>query len=292
MWLDARMNEIMPYYNKLYESELLEFNPFYDADYTKSGTRTLDDDRVHDNSTIYNSQIADDGSVSNLQTTDMEKQNDLQTEREDNLQSRKSSDLDEDRTTNSTQTRTDNLQSQRTDNLQRVDRNEPVNDHWDYYNDTPQGGLSGITTNTYLTDVRHITDSGAGSVDTINDTGTQTTNDTGTQGITGQVIDSFEADNVETTNQTGTQTVSNTGTVTTQGTVSDVETHDLAHVHTGTDRNAGTATIDSTEEYAEHVVGKFPGSNYSKLLKDFRDTFLNIDMLIIRDLNDLFMTLW
>lgn len=31
--LEARMNEIMPYYNKLYESELLKFNPFYDIDY-------------------------------------------------------------------------------------------------------------------------------------------------------------------------------------------------------------------------------------------------------------------
>lgn len=27
--LDTRLNEIMPYYNKLYESELLEFNPLY-----------------------------------------------------------------------------------------------------------------------------------------------------------------------------------------------------------------------------------------------------------------------
>ena len=32
--LEARLNEIMPYYNKLYESELLKFNPFYDIDYT------------------------------------------------------------------------------------------------------------------------------------------------------------------------------------------------------------------------------------------------------------------
>lgn len=32
--LEDKMNEIMPYYNKLYESELLKFNPFYDIDYT------------------------------------------------------------------------------------------------------------------------------------------------------------------------------------------------------------------------------------------------------------------
>ena len=30
--LDTKLNEIMPFYNKLYESELLKFNPLYDVD--------------------------------------------------------------------------------------------------------------------------------------------------------------------------------------------------------------------------------------------------------------------
>ena len=33
--LQARLNEIMPYYNQLYRSETLEFNPLYDVDYTR-----------------------------------------------------------------------------------------------------------------------------------------------------------------------------------------------------------------------------------------------------------------
>ena len=37
LWLDARMNEIMPYYNKLYESELIKFNPIYATDLHKEG---------------------------------------------------------------------------------------------------------------------------------------------------------------------------------------------------------------------------------------------------------------
>lgn len=41
--LDQKMNEIMPYYNQLYKSELLEFNPFNDVNVTRSrkgsGTR-------------------------------------------------------------------------------------------------------------------------------------------------------------------------------------------------------------------------------------------------------------
>lgn len=34
--LDTKLNEIMPYYNKLYKSELLEFNPLYTKDYTRT----------------------------------------------------------------------------------------------------------------------------------------------------------------------------------------------------------------------------------------------------------------
>ena len=32
--LETKLGEIMPYYNKLYASELLEFNPLYDVDLT------------------------------------------------------------------------------------------------------------------------------------------------------------------------------------------------------------------------------------------------------------------
>ena len=48
----------------------------------------------------------------------------------------------------------------------------------------------------------------------------------------------------------------------------------------------------TTEEYLEHVKGKTPGASYSKLLQEYRETFLNIDMMIIDDLSDLFFGLW
>lgn len=34
LWLNNKMNEIMPLYNQMYESTLLEFNPLYDVDVT------------------------------------------------------------------------------------------------------------------------------------------------------------------------------------------------------------------------------------------------------------------
>lgn len=150
-FLRAKMREIMPYYNKLYESELLSFNPFYDVDLTI--------DRLDNRNETGN-------------------------------------DVTEGRGTSS-------------------------NDNWNYYNDTPQGGITGIATRKYLTDVRNITDEG-----------------------------------------------STTSNITS---------------------NNKVKTID---DYLEHIKGKRGGQSYSKLLQELRDTFLNIDVMIIDELSDLFLNLW
>ena len=47
-----------------------------------------------------------------------------------------------------------------------------------------------------------------------------------------------------------------------------------------------------TESYLEHVRGKGGGVSYSAMLQEYRETFLNIDMMIIDDLEPLFMGLW
>lgn len=47
--LRARLNEIMPYYNKLYQSELIEFNPLWDTDMTID--RKINVDNTHEDET-------------------------------------------------------------------------------------------------------------------------------------------------------------------------------------------------------------------------------------------------
>lgn len=39
--LSAKLNDIMPYYNQLYKSELIELNPITDVSYSKSGSESL-----------------------------------------------------------------------------------------------------------------------------------------------------------------------------------------------------------------------------------------------------------
>ena len=62
----------------------------------------------------------------------------------------------------------------------------------------------------------------------------------------------------------------------------------------------GTSNIDTTnnttvkniEDYLEEVKGKRGSHTYSELIIKYRETFLNIDMMIIDELADLFMLLW
>lgn len=205
MRLNTKLDEILPFYNQLYRSQLLEFNPLYDFEYWTEGNR-------------------EDNNTDNRTRTD-----NLQNQRTDNLQSQ----------------RTDNLTGTRTDNL--ATHAETLN--WDLHSDTPQSTISdvGLQNNAYLSDARKNT----GEADTTN-TGTVTNKDTGTQTIA----------------DTGTQTNKATGTQT------------------------NNAIIHNLNEYAEHVWGKRGGLTYSAMLKEFRETFLNVDMMIIEELQRLFMQVY
>ena len=53
-----------------------------------------------------------------------------------------------------------------------------------------------------------------------------------------------------------------------------------------------TNTLNTTDEFTERVFGKRGSVTYSKMLMELRDSFINIDQLIIRELGDLFFGLW
>ena len=137
--MEDRLNLIMPKYNQLYESAKLEFNPFYDVDYTRRGTNS------------------GEGTSSG--------------------------------TTSSTG---NNMHS-----------------------DTPQNGLESILSGEYLTDA-----------------------------------------NVSNGESSSSNKNSNKG------------------------------------EFEEIISGKMPGASYSRLLKEYRQTFINIDRMVVDELNDLFMGVW
>lgn len=171
LWMNTRLEEIMPYYNQLYESAKIEFNPMHDVNLTREHKRTENTDATNN--------------------------------RETNV------------TSNGTTNRTSN-----------TDENKK-----DLYSDTPQGALTGVENETYLTNARKITDSVNGS-------------------------DVVEANNTE----------KNTEGV--------------------------TSNVDTTEDYLETLIGKQGTESFSSLLNKFRETFLNIDMMVIEKFSDLFFGLW
>ena len=183
LWLNRKLNEIMPYYNKLYKSELLEFNPLYDFEVVREHTRTTqgtkEDSGVRTEERTETRGTSGNGSVNGS--------------------------------------------------------NE--NTKYDYYSDTPQGGVGNLDNLSYLTNARKITD-----------------NDTNTS------VNTYSEDLDVSAGVSGTSKVN--------------------------------SVINNTDDYLETVKGKQSGKSYAKMLEEYRSTFLNIDMQVINELNDLFMNLW
>lgn len=282
LWLDTRLNEIMPYYNKMYESELLEFNPLYDVDLTTDHTRSGNENGSE------TGEINTTASGTSDVTRNASIENDVSETVAESKQKNDTGTITDAGTFNST--RTDNTTSTTRDSGSDSESGSKVdkNSRWDIFSDTPQGSLQDITLNdgAYLTNARHIIDDGTGSTEqkTTNygkvsaTTNTGTVQDAGTDGNT-RTLNTQEAE----TGSTNLTRSNDTGETETVGT----ETTNTSATDTSKSHN-----IDTTEDYLEHVKGKSGGASFAKLLTEYRETFLNIDMMVINELSDLFMGLW
>lgn len=203
LWLNTRLEEIMPYYNQLYESAKIEFNPMYDVELTRQHERNVEGTNKEDGT------------------------------RTDNTTGKRT--LTGNRNTDNTSSDTRNTTSG-SDETKR-----------DLYSDTPQGAITGLENENYLTNARKITDN-------VNGTGNEET-----------------------------KTTENTGT-------NYSETEDTSDKVEGVTSNTGSS--NTIEDYVETIAGKQGTESFSSLLNKYRETFLNIDMLVIEEFEDLFFGLW
>ena len=290
--LDAKMNEIMPYYNQLYESELLEFNPLYDTDVTTTGQKIDAGSESVTKGEINTKEgtVKDDGSNS-VETSGTDT---VTTSKGEQYKGSDIVSTDKDETYSGTDTTNRNETNSGSDiRTNENDTNDVVkNDHWDYYSDTPQGTVSNLANLTYLTNARHITDDGTGS-NKHSDT-TDVTN-------FGKNVDSTS----ETEYGKKVDTNAQSATVYGKGIDTDIETgtdygkktdtsNDNTRTYDTTDINSSNTdkSISNLNDYTEHVVGKRWADSYSDLLTKFRNTFLNIDQLVLDELEELFFGLW
>lgn len=220
-YLNNTMKEIMPYYNQLYKSELLEFNPFYNVD--KTVTADKNNNSVSDfvgNISGKNTQTAD---TENTQTNNGKQQT----------------------TTAATST------GESVGNSTTTNKNKNVS------SDTPQGFLSinTIENETYASAAE------MGNAESINNS--KATSNNAENGITDQTT----ADETKATGNSKSNATTETDT-------------------------ANKTTSNDFENYISHVIGKSEGETYSEMLMKFRETFLNIDMMIIDELKTCFMMIY
>lgn len=257
--LDTKLNEIMPFYNQLYKSELIEFNPMYDVDLTRdhtlnrseqteqTGTETADATK---NGTV-------DTTTSGTKTGTSRENIDVSENQETEQNSKSDTDIKNTKGSTSEETATG------------------TKTHYDKYSDTPQGSLQNVQNDTYLTNARMIND---------NDTQTGKTTVSGSDTSTG----STTADTSTTTNSTSETTHTGNTTDETSGTQNTTS----ADTEKRNTTQTANKELTSLDDYLEHVKGKNGGVSYSAMLNEFRTTFLNIDMQVINELSDLFMNLW
>lgn len=291
--LNARMNEIMPLYNKLYESELLAFNPLYDVDYTRSGDRSGNQSKEEtvQNTTRHTGIISgsmDDNRQANENSLDY--QNGIR--KDSGTESRTLS-------SNTNEATTDNRNTTHDGSDEVTTNRDNINDRWDYYSDTPQGtigfipGSTGepqaqgaLEDQTYLTNVRHIHDDTTGSEET------QTTEYGHTIGEHGNGSRESTSAGSDILTLGTSESTENTGTNERKATENTHRQHETTDNRNERTDGLTSGSARNLEEYTERVQGKMGTVSYSKLLQEFRETFLNIDMMIIENLSDLFFGLW
>lgn len=257
--LDTKMNEIMPYYNQLYKTELLEFNPLYDVDLTRDRIEEREGSNKTDggfnNENVYGKK--------NNYTEDNTLNSDI-TDKTDT-----SGESDTTGSSNSSENNTRTVNSKTDEGSTNTEKKT------DRYSDTPQGTISDLESNNYLTNAR-ITDNLLTNIGE-NNANTNETNDVENSVDTKENLnynDSIErsVNKKDNANKTGNNDES--------GSSSDNGT------------NYSYQNITDLNKYLEHVKGKQGSKTYSEMIMEYRKTFLNIDMMIINELEELFIGLW
>lgn len=315
-FLHMRMCEIMPYYNKLYNSELLAFNPLIDTDLRHSGDKSTTGETSRDGTTTGTTSDKMTGGIldeSASSTTDRKTGSRDTGETEasersgtDNREMAGSDSRQTDRAETSSEQQITHAQKSGTESKSRSDvsASNKSNSSQDLYSDTPQGGLDGLNTNGYLTNARKVSgDESINSAADSHESGTSRGQEDGTvnRSADGGSITSEtgKSDSLEITDRTerenrqrdGRESFGESGRSESQGVQS--KTYDTLNAGSRSETANERTRSDAFDTYIDSTFGKSAGSGtYSKMLQEFRETFLNIDMQVIDSLNDLFMGVW
>ena len=158
--------------------------------------------------------------------------------------------------------------STRTPNLTRRDK----------YSDTPQNGITQVDQDAFLTNYRNVSD-----------TGTERTLGSDTTTFT-QRADTESGKNTTVTTNSGkdTKTITNRGTDTTNTTDTGTDTY----VTDGEHANTTTNTNEQDKSVTDTTTGITSMKDFVEIKARIMELVMNVDMMIISDLSDLFMRIY
>ena len=277
--LEDRMNMIMPYYNKLYESELLKFDPLIDTNFSVKKD-------VEKNGKAYDDSVYKSENESKKNTnTENDIRNDKINKATEETANKGNSVSDHNDSSN-IDSRNDSVRKSNDINDSNVTNNS---NEWNLFSDTPQGGIVGIANayspnladKSYLTDARNITGNDSGETHSTNES-------SGFDRSSANTKSDNEAR--DETNSESTGVVDSSGFERQHG-VGETNT-DENNTYNESGFNRKQRNAKNLEDYLETVTGKRGTRTYASMLRELRETFINIDAMIIDELSDLFMNLW
>lgn len=241
-FLNRKMNEIMPLYNQMYESELLKFDPLINV-----CVKTLNN-KVNDQKTENTNDSTTNGNT--------ESTNKSTNENNSNSSSDSNNTSDSSSSNVSSSSNTGNSSSS----------SNATNSNDNLFSETPQNGLQGVKDGNYLT------------------------NATITNGDNSTNSSDSKTENSNSQGSNSSNSKSNTNSTDKASSNSTTESSDNV-----TSKTLVNAILKGDSKTIENIVNEvtgYTGTSASELLNQFRSTMINIDLMIIEELNILFMGLY
>lgn len=263
--LNRKMFEIMPFYNQLYESEELEISALTNYSYDEISKKTGND------------LLEKTGEDSNKQTGDTTRKD---TGTQTNEQSGTDNQTFEDVKNKTTYGSSENENTSTTTDVKhgQTTTTEGTDTSKRVHSDTPQGMLSA----NFPESANYASDADVSkntSASTVTQGGTDSTSGTvkGTRGKTG-ADESVQSGAIVTTHDT-----------------KGILTNGLESKNTFNSQNKITYGSNANQTYNNQLATNkkgYQGISPSELLQRYRETFLNIDMLVISELEELFISIF
>lgn len=312
--MKAKMNIIMPRYNQLYKSQLVEIRPFLTQEYTSLTQRDVEDDLkrlLNDVRDIIDKEtVTTDVAQSSTSDTDVTSGETSTVTSEtsgsstDSRTSESTDVLDGNSVTNRQGTDSDTMSGSDTTETDTTNNGSTTTnrDSKKIVSDTPEGllNMDNVNNNIYASNVEidESTDRATTKDNVV--TNNKTTYNHGTERThdTTDSTDTNNTNNVTTSSESNsgysdnTEVASNAGRTSTTGVVTE-STSD-----TDSNKESASNIVDDITETIQKLITEtsdfqtsgFSGQTMSEMLTKWRETFINIDQMIIAELEPLFMS--